>query len=123
MAAILRGSLLSLVKGSGELRWCFAAMRRAQPIVINRASTRPAKPRADARERVSLAPRLTVLGDTALHGAMKSGPEIGNLSLAVEGRQRRLQQLGAETRLGDLVDARTLGFIPGHGQAIVADGP
>jgi hypothetical protein len=45
MAAILRGSLLSLVKGSGELRWCFAAMRRAQPIVINRASTRPAKPR------------------------------------------------------------------------------
>ncbi|MGY4367081.1 hypothetical protein ACVW1A_003146 [Bradyrhizobium sp. LB1.3] len=43
--AILRSSLLSLVKGSGEIRGCFAAMRRAQPIVINSGSTRPAKPR------------------------------------------------------------------------------
>jgi hypothetical protein len=43
MGAILRGSLLGLVKGYGEIRGCFAAMRRVQKIVINRASTAHSK--------------------------------------------------------------------------------
>jgi hypothetical protein len=54
MGAILRGSLLGLVKGYGEIRGCFAAMRRVQKIVINRASTTHAKMRTKRADRFRL---------------------------------------------------------------------
>ena len=48
--------------------------------------------------------RISALGNAALHGAMQAALEVGHLGLALEGGERRLQQLGAG-QYGNEIDA------------------
>src|SRR6185369_8325748 len=59
----------------------------------------------------------------ALHGAVNPGPQKGNLGLAVEWPERRLQQPGAKAGCPDGFDWRALGLVPGNAEAIVRHGP
>src|SRR6202158_5142708 len=59
----------------------------------------------------------------ALHGAMNPGFQKGDLGLAIEWPERRLQELGPKAGFSDGFDRRTLGLVPGNGEAIVRHRP
>src|SRR3954454_14582378 len=98
-----------------------AAMERSPcsvaKIIINRTSTL-SKLRAGA-----IVARLLLSWNPALHGAMDAGPQEGYFGLAVEGPQRRAEQLGSKTRLADILHYRALGFIPDNAEPVFSHGP